>query len=115
MFSNLFPETEGKNNWGFWGYLAKTYGVAKCIEKINYMGEHRRRNPISNPQGFLRRALQCDYQPPKIVLQKIKADESAKRTIERSRKKAQERKTMIQNYNYEAATAALSQLIETLN
>jgi len=115
LFSDLFPGTGTEGDYGFWGYLAKTYGIDRCMDKINYMGEHRRHHPINNPKGFLRRALECNYSPPLSIVAKLKADESARRATERSRMEAQEWEARVQSHDYEASTAELQKLMATLN
>ena len=115
LFSNSFSESITDSDWSYFGYLTSTYGVDTCIDKINYMCEHRRRHPITNPKGFLRRALEYDYTPPAFILAKIKADRAAKLALERSRKESQEWRTMVQQFDYEASMAALNKLMVTLS
>ena len=114
MFSKLFSESAEEGDWGYFGYLTRTYGVEACASKLNYMSEHRKSHPIINPKGFLRRALECDYQPPAFIVAKIKADEAARVAGEHSRRAAQEWEGRIQEFDYEAAAASLQSLLDTL-
>ena len=115
LFSTYFPESITSDDWGYFGYLVTTYGMRACRSKIDYMSEHRKSHTITNPKGFLRSALQFDYQMPKSILLKIKADESARLAGERTRRKSQEWRSRVSNFNYGNASTSLSKLIETLN
>ena len=115
LFSNHFPKSIENNDWGYFGYLVTTYGMEICKNKINYMSEHRKSHTITNPKGFLRCALQFDYQMPKSILLKVKADESARLAGERTRRESKEWRTMVSKFDYSNASAALSKLIEILN
>ncbi len=114
-FFSIFPESQVDNDWAFFGWTAKTYGVEVCMEKLDYMGEHRKQHPITNPKGFFRSALDKDYQPPASIATKIKADEGARRAIERSQREREEWDKTVSDFNYESAAASIQKLLDTLN
>ncbi len=115
LFYKLFPTDSDTNDWGFFGYIVTTYGMEACRSKIDYMAEHRKSHTITNPKGFLRRALEHDYQIPRSILLKIKADEAARLAAERTRRNTQEWRSRVSNYDYGSSMAALNKLMETLN
>ena len=114
-FFSIFPETREKDDWQFFGWIAKEYGLDICLEKLNYMKEHYKQHEITNPKGFFRMALVKDYQLPAFILAKIKADENARREKELCQKESEEWREMTASFNYEGAMASLNQLLETLN
>jgi len=114
-FFSLFPETREEDDWQFFGWAAKEYGLDICLEKLNYMKEHRKQHEITNPKGFFRAALTKDYKPPAFIQAKIKADENAKREKERCQKESEEWQKMTASFNYEGAMTSLSKLMDSLN
>jgi len=115
QFFSLFPDTKADDDWKFFGWVAKTYGLDTCLAKLDYMKEHRKQHSITNPKGFFRTALVKDFQPPAFVLAKLKADEAARREKERCRKESEEWRSMTAGFSYETASASLRKLLDTLN
>jgi hypothetical protein len=114
-FLSLFPEAQAEDDWQFFGWLAREYGLEACLGKLDYMKEHRKRHGITNPKGFFRTALARDFQPPAFIMAKLKADERAKREIERCQRESEEWRKMTASFNYELATASLQKLLDSLN
>ena len=115
LFYKLFPTDSDRNDWSYFGYLITTYGMEACTDKINYMAEHRKLHTLTNPKGFLRRALEHNYQIPKSIILKLRAEESAKLAGECTRSKSQEWRATVSNFDYGNASVALAKLMESLN
>ena len=115
QFLSLFPETKADDDWQFFGWVAKEYGLETCLAKLDYMKEHRKQHSIANPKGFFRTALVRNFQPTAFVVAKLKADEQAKRAKEKSQKESEEWQQRTTNFNYGAATASLQKLLDNLN
>ena len=114
-FFSLFPEAKADDDWQFFGWLAKKYGLEACLIKLEYMKEHRKQHKITNPKGFFRTALIRDFQPPAFILAKLKADEAAEREKKRCRRKSEEWRQITTNFNYGSAAASLQKLLDNLN
>jgi hypothetical protein len=115
-FLKLFPEARDNNDdWKFFGWVTKEYGVDICLGKIKYMREHRRHHTICNPKGFLRMALVRDYQIPASIAAKIHGDERAKLAIERSRRESEEWRRHVASFDYDAAQAACQKILDMLS
>ncbi len=115
QFLSLFPEAKADDDWQFFGWIAKEYGIEACLAKLDYMKEHRKQHSITNPKGFFRTALSRDFQPPAFIVAKLRADEAAERAKERCRKKSEEWQQITTNFNYESAMASLQKLLDGLN
>ncbi len=114
-FLSLFPENKADDDWQFFGWVAKEYGLEACLAKLDYMKEHHRQHSIINPKGFFRTALVKDFQPPAFIVAKLKADEVAKHEKERCRRKSEEWRQMTTDFNYGSAAASLQKLLDSLN
>ena len=114
-FLSIFPEARAEDDWAFFGWAASTYGLEACLEKLNYMIEHRKQHSITNPKGFFRFALERDYQPAKSIAAKIRADEQARREKERFQRESEEWDKMAANFNYESAMASVQKILDMLN
>ena len=115
QFYSLFPEARADDDWQFFGWVAKEYGLEACTTKLDYMKEHRKQCSITNPKGFFRTALVRDFQPPAFLVAKLKADERAKREIERCEKENERWRQITTNFNYESAAASLQKLMDSLD
>ncbi len=115
QFLSLFPGARADDDWKFFGWAAKEYGVEACLSKLDYMREHRKQCSITNPKGFFRTALVRDFQPPAFLAAKLRADERAKREIERCGKESEKWRQITTNFNYESAAASLQKLMDSLN
>lgn len=109
------PKTKADDDWQFFGWVAKEYGLEACLAKLDYMKEHRKQHSITNPKGFFRTALVKDFQPPAFIVAKLKADEAAEREKERCRRKSEEWRQMTTNFNYGSAAVSLQKLLDSLN
>ena len=90
-FLSTFPETKAEDDWKFFGWAIKEYGLEACMYQLNYMKEHRKKHPIANPKGFFKCSLEKNYQIPAFMTAKIKADERADFAIEHGNKLRKER------------------------
>jgi len=115
QFLSIFPENKADDDWQFFGWVAREYGLDVCLAKLDYMKEHRKQHNITNPKGFFRTALVRDFQPPAFVVAKLKANEKAKRAKEKSQKESEEWRQRTTNFNYEASAASLQKLLDNLN
>ena len=113
-FIKYFPEAMNGNDWGLFGWAARDYGVDTCEAKIQWMREYGRTNPINNPKGLFRMALRNDYQPSAFIRAKMHGDEKARRAIEHGRRRAEEWREMVENFDYDTASASLQKLIDTI-
>lgn len=113
-FLSIFPEARDDDDWGFFGWVARDFGLEACLEKLNYMAEHRKQHTITNPKGFFRMALVKDYQLPARAVAKIKADERARRSVERARKERKEWDKKVASFNYESAMASVQNILDML-
>ena len=114
-FFKIFPETRTDKDWAFFGWAVKNYGLETCLDKIDYMKEHKKRYVINNPKGFLRSALEKNYNPPKFVSEKIKADKRAELSHQKTLNMIAEMETTKANMNYEAGAMALQNIIDMLD
>ena len=118
-FSKLFPEHVSKNTIGddykFFGWSIKTYGIDVCMEKLRILKEYRKLRPIGNPRAMFRTALAENYQPSKRVRAKLLADEKARRAVDKSRKESEEWKRMVENYDHAARDTAIQNIINMLD
>lgn len=115
QFTSIFPDTKEDGDLGFFGWAVKNYGLDVCIDKISYMKEHKKRHPIVNPKGFLRFALEKDYQAPKFIFEKIKADKRAELAYQHSQTMLAEMEVQKANMNYEAGAIALKNIMAMLD
>ena len=114
-FLSLFPESKADDDWQFFGWITKQYGLEACLAKLDYMKEHRKQHSITNPKGFFRTALVRDFQPTAFIMTKLKADKAAKREKERCEQKSVEWRQITANFNYGSATASVQKLLDSLN
>ena len=114
-FFSIFPEAKKDKDWAFFGWVAKEYGIEACLAKLDYMKEHRKQHSITNPKGFFRTALVRNFQPPAFIVTKLRADETAKREMERCRRESEEWQQITANFNYESAAASLQKLLDSLS
>jgi len=114
-FNNLFPEAQEDDDYPFYGWLIKTYGLQNILDRLAWMREYRKWHPILNPKGLLRMALVNDYVPSVKIEAKLRADQVAMAEAQRFRQECQEREKEIANFDYEAAQRNLQELLESLN
>jgi len=114
-FLSIFPETKAEDDWKFFGWAVKEYGLEACMDNLNYMKEHRKKHPITNPKGFFRASLEKDYQVPKFISEKIKADKRAELSCQKTRDMIAEMEATKANMNYEAGAMALQKIMDMLN
>ncbi len=114
-FLSIFPETKAEDDWRFFGWAIKEYGLETCMDKLNYMKEHRKKHRIANPKGFFRFSLEKDYQVPKFISEKIKADKRAELSCQKTKDMIAEMEATKANINYEAGAMALQNIIDMLN
>ena len=79
------------------------------------MKEYRKKHPIANPKGFFRSSLEKDYQVPKFISEKIKADKRAELSCQKTRDMIAEMEATKANMNYEAGAMALQKIMDMLN
>ena len=114
-FLSIFPETKAEDDWKFFGWAVKEYGLETCMDNLNYMKEHRKKHPITNPKGFFRSSLEKDYQVPKFISEKIKADKRAELSCQKTKDMIAEMEATKANINYEAGAMALQKIMDMLN
>ena len=114
-FNSIFSDTVDKEDWSLFGWAVNTYGAEVCLDKLQLLCEYRKTNKVDNPHGLFRTSLTKDYQPTKWVQTKLRAEESARLAIERSRKESQESRSRVSNFDYGSSMTALNKLMETLN
>lgn len=111
----LFPEAQEDDDYPFYGWCIKTYGLRNILDRLAWIREYRRYHPILNPKGLLRMALVKDYHPSAKIAAKLHADQVAKAEALRFRQECYEKEKEIANYDYEAAQRHLQELLESLN
>ena len=114
-FLSTFPETKAEDDWKFFGWMIKEYGLEACMYQLNYMKEYRKKHPITNPKGFFKCSLEKNYQIPAFITAKIKADERANLAIEHGKSiKAQMAQWQKEAVDFNTGQAAISNMISML-
>ena len=111
----IVSKARDNDDWTFFGWAAKAYGLEACLAKLNYMKESQKRHNITNPKGFFRFALEKDYRLPAFIAAKIKADAAARKEKERCQREAKEWDKKVANFKYEPATASVQKILNMLS